>query len=65
MNYPIQHGVVTKWDDMVNIWHHTFYDEFQVAPEEHPVLLTEATLNPQTHRGKMTEVREIVISYPS
>jgi actin len=49
---------------MVKIWHHTFYDKLQVAPEEYPVLLTEAALNPQAHREKMTEVREIVFSYP-
>ncbi|XP_075489650.1 actin-like [Primulina tabacum] len=43
MKYPIEHGIVGNWeDDMEKIWHHTFYDELHVAPEEHPVLLTEA-----------------------
>ena len=65
LNYPIEHGVVTNWDDMVRIWHHIFYEELQVAPEEHPVLLTEAALNPKANREKMTEVLEIVFSYHS
>jgi actin-related protein len=56
LNFPIERGVVTNWDDMVKIWHHAFYNELQVAPEDYPVLLTEAVLNPKANREKMTEV---------
>ena len=43
----VEHGIVTKWNDEKKILHHTFYSELRVAPEEHPVLPTEAPLYPR------------------
>eukprot|EP01084_Bolivina_argentea_P111426 198806_1 len=41
LKYPIAHGIVNNWDDMEKIWHHTFYNELRIEPEDRPILLTE------------------------
>ncbi|XP_059488463.1 actin-like [Neocloeon triangulifer] len=56
LSYPIDHGRVADWDDMAKIWHHTFYSELRVVPDEHPVLLTAPPLNPLRHHEKTTQI---------
>lgn len=53
---PIEHGIVTNWDDAEKLLHHAFYNELRIAPEEHPILITEAPLNPSANREKITQI---------
>lgn len=39
---------------MEKIWNYTFNIKLRVLPDEHPVLLTETSLNPKANREKMT-----------
>merc|ERR1712193_174138 len=50
MKYPIDHGVVTNWDDMEKVWNHAFYEELRITPEDSAMMMTEAPLNPESQQ---------------
>uniref|UniRef100_A0A1I7XPW3 Actin n=1 Tax=Heterorhabditis bacteriophora TaxID=37862 RepID=A0A1I7XPW3_HETBA len=57
LKYPMEHGIVTDWNDMEKVWQYIYSQEqLHIFPEEHPVLLTEAPLNPLKHREKAAEI---------
>ncbi|EDQ87060.1 uncharacterized protein MONBRDRAFT_35236 [Monosiga brevicollis MX1] len=57
IKYPMEHGIVEDWKDMDRIWNYVYSKEgLGVQPDEHPVLLTEAPLNPKKNREKAAEV---------
>ena len=56
ITYPIQEGLVTKWEEAEKIWHYTFYTQLKVPPEEYNVLLTEAPFNPRENREKTIQL---------
>lgn len=65
VKFPVQRGIIQDWENMEKIWHFAFYDELKVPPEDHPVLLTEAILNPKKNREKIAEVMFETFNVPA
>ncbi|XP_073709140.1 uncharacterized protein [Garra rufa] len=63
LKYPIRNGIVSNWDEMEMIWRHAF-QQLCVSPEDHPVLLTEAAMNPLQNRQRMVELMFEAFSVP-
>jgi len=56
IKYPLEHGIVTDWTEMEKIWQYLYSEELKTSPEEHPVLLTEAPLNPVKNREEAAQI---------
>jgi actin len=64
LSFPVAHGIVTNWDDMTDIWKHTYSNELRKNPQEQACLLTEAPKNPKKNREKMCEIMLETFSVP-
>ena len=57
LDYPMTHGIVENWADMEKVWTYVYgKTKLGVNSEEHPVLLTEAPLNPRQNQEQAAEV---------
>jgi len=61
LDHPMSAGAVTdgSWSDMEAIWEHVYSKSaggLNAKMDEHPVLLTEAPLNPMTNREQTAEI---------
>ncbi|KAK4979499.1 Actin-like protein [Elasticomyces elasticus] len=56
LSHPLEHGVVTDWEDMERIWQYVYTEELKTLSEEHPVLLTEPPLNPRSNRDTAAQI---------
>ncbi|KAM9971558.1 hypothetical protein ACTFIW_011539 [Dictyostelium discoideum] len=65
LEYPIEKGIITNWDNMEKIWNHAFYDQLRVSPDQHPVFLTETPLNPKVNTERMAQYMFEGLGFPA
>lgn len=56
LRYPMEHGIVTNWDDMEKVWHYLFHHKLRLSTANHPIVVSEVPLNPIGNREKMTQI---------
>ncbi|KAH3759771.1 beta-actin [Pelomyxa schiedti] len=55
LNYPVQRGMVTSWDDMEHLWRHIYSSELHVIPEDYPVLIAESP-GPKENKERIAQI---------
>ena len=65
LRYPIQRGVIKRFDYMEKLWHYAFRNELRADPAEHPLLLTECPTTPKSVRERVIETMFETYSVPS
>ena len=55
LSYPIERGIITRWDDMESIWNHTF-SELNFNPQDERAVLSQKAHNPKPNKEKTAEV---------
>ncbi|PWW75784.1 endocytosis and membrane growth and polarity [Tuber magnatum] len=56
ITYPMDNGIIKRWEDMQHVWDYTFTEKLQVDTTGRKILLTEPPINPLSNREKMCEV---------
>jgi len=62
---PVENGIVADWFNMEKMWQHVFYAKLAAEPENHPVLVTEAVMNPKAGREMLLQVMFETFNVPA
>ena len=53
INYPLEHGIVTDWDDMERIWQYVYTESLKTVSEDVSALYTRTPW--ETRRGILAD----------
>lgn len=65
LDYPIERGAVTRWDDMERVWQHAFENVLRVEPDERAVMLAESPLASKRQRERVTQAMFETLGVPA
>ncbi|XP_029469436.1 actin-like [Rhinatrema bivittatum] len=52
----LKDGTIVDWDAAKSLWRHILYEELEVLPEKHPLLLSDSPHSPGAKREVMAEI---------
>jgi len=56
LNYPIEKGVITNFDDFELIYHHIFNDHLKIDSSDYVILVSDPPFNPKANREKTKQI---------
>ncbi|XP_046977376.1 actin-105-like [Vanessa cardui] len=56
LTWPVKDGMIDNWDEMEKLWHHIFYRELHVAPEESQIMIAIHPLTSREDKKRMAEI---------
>ena len=56
LQYPIERGIVTNWDDMEKVWGYLLETELKVTPQEYAMFLSDSPWSPKVDREMMVQI---------
>ncbi|CEP61843.1 actin-related protein 1 LALA0_S04e01970g [Lachancea lanzarotensis] len=66
LRYPLEHGIVQDWNSLEDLWTYVLQDALKLKnTKDHPILVTEAPLNPSRNREKMCELLFDLFNMPA
>jgi actin-related protein len=65
INYPVESGFITNWENMEKILHYTFFTELLIPPADCKIIITETPNNEKKDREKLTQILFETFDFPS
>lgn len=64
LSLPVSHGIVQNWEDEKLVLNYIWEQKLKIRPEDQPILITEAPMNPIENRKKMLEIFYETFGFP-